>query len=95
MPAASTRLRFVETDLGCKECVQRVFASSSPQVDLVIHFAAVAFVGESVAQPLRYYHNVTGAHRAMQLPREKGGSAVTDTRPNAPATQPTPWSCWR
>ena len=29
------------------------------QVDAVIHFAAVAYVGESVADPLRYYQNVT------------------------------------
>lgn len=36
-----------------------MFATSSPPIDLVIHFAAVAFVGESVAQPLRYYSNVT------------------------------------
>ena len=61
VPGAANRLRFVEADLGCKDEVQGVFQSSSPQVDLVIHFAAVAFVGESVAQPLRYYHNVTGA----------------------------------
>jgi UDP-arabinose 4-epimerase len=39
--------------------VLRVFATSSPPVDLVIHFAAVAFVGESVSEPLRYYHNIT------------------------------------
>ncbi len=38
-----------------------MFASSSPPVDLVLHFAAVAFVGESVSQPLRYYHNITSA----------------------------------
>ena len=61
VPGAASRLRFVEADLGCKGDVQDVFRSSSPPVDLVIHFAAVAFVGESVAQPLRYYHNVTGA----------------------------------
>ena len=38
-----------------------MFSSSRPAVDLVIHFAAVAFVGESVAEPLRYYHNITSA----------------------------------
>lgn len=27
--------------------------------DAVIHFAAVAYVGESMAEPLRYYHNIT------------------------------------
>ena len=44
--------------------VARVFATSSPPVDLVIHFAAVAFVGESVSEPLRYYHNITSALHA-------------------------------
>jgi UDP-glucose 4-epimerase len=54
--------------------VARVFETSSPSVDLVIHFAAVAFVGESVADPLRYYHNITSASatrpamRAIHLP---------------------------
>ena len=59
VPDVNGRLRFVNADLGRKEQVERVFATSSPPVDLVIHFAAVAFVGESVAQPLRYYSNVT------------------------------------
>ena len=30
-----------------------------PQVDLVMHFAAIAFVGESVLYPLMYYQNIT------------------------------------
>ena len=28
-------------------------------MDAVIHFAAIAYVGESVANPLQYYHNIT------------------------------------
>lgn len=59
VPDVKGRLRFVEADLGRKEAVEHVFASSSPPVDLVIHFAAVAFVGESVAKPLMYYSNIT------------------------------------
>ena len=59
VPDVKSRLRFVEADLGRKEQVEHVFASSSPPVDLVIHFAAVAFVGESVAKPLLYYGNIT------------------------------------
>lgn len=39
--------------------VMALFARASPPFDVVIHFAAVAFVGESVAEPLRYYHNIT------------------------------------
>lgn len=67
VPAAHDRLRFVQADLGHKPSVQSVFSTSSPSIDLVIHFAAVAFVGESVAQPLRYYHNVTGTHTRTHL----------------------------
>jgi UDP-arabinose 4-epimerase len=40
VPAAGQRLRFVKADLGVKTEVARVFATSSPRVDLVIHFAA-------------------------------------------------------
>jgi UDP-arabinose 4-epimerase len=29
------------------------------KVDVVMHFAAVAYVGESVLYPLKYYHNIT------------------------------------
>ena len=37
--------------------VDRVFSNNA--IDVVMHFAAVAYVGESMAEPLRYYHNVT------------------------------------
>ena len=51
------KLRLVHGDLGVREDVQNAFAKY--QVDAVIHFAAIAYVGESVADPLRYYHNIT------------------------------------
>lgn len=59
VPAAASRLRFVLADLGRRSEVDAVFKTSDPAVDVVIHFAAVAFVGESVAHPLQYYHNIT------------------------------------
>ena len=37
--------------------VLRIFRNAN--FDAVIHFAAVAYVGESVAEPLRYYDNIT------------------------------------
>jgi UDP-arabinose 4-epimerase len=48
----------VDGDLGVRDDVERAFAPHP--VDVVIHFAAIAFVGESMAQPLQYYHNITG-----------------------------------
>mmetsp|Transcript_1293 Transcript_1293/g.2679 ORF Transcript_1293/g.2679 Transcript_1293/m.2679 type:complete len:401 (+) Transcript_1293:280-1482(+) len=51
------RFQFVEADLGNYQQVLRAFHESN--IDLVMHFAAVAYVGESVAEPLRYYDNIT------------------------------------
>jgi UDP-glucose 4-epimerase len=46
-------------DLLDSAALDKVFASG--KFDAVIHFAALKAVGESVSQPLRYYHNnVTG-----------------------------------
>jgi UDP-glucose 4-epimerase len=50
---------FRKVDILHREALSAVFAAGP--VDAVIHFAALKAVGESVAQPLRYYHNnVTG-----------------------------------
>ena len=56
--AANGQLSFERVDLGDKAEVCRVFREQ-PDIDLVMHFAAVAYVGESVADPTRYYHNIT------------------------------------
>lgn len=53
------KLDFYEIDLLDQSRVEAVFAESS--IDAVIHFAGLKAVGESVEQPLRYFHNnVTG-----------------------------------
>ncbi|MGC9356752.1 MAG: UDP-glucose 4-epimerase GalE [Anaerolineae bacterium] len=53
-------LAFHEVDLRDEEALDAVFASEAP-IDAVIHFAGLKAVGESVAMPLRYFHNnVTG-----------------------------------
>ena len=52
-------LRFVEGDLGERSVVQDALRNGPKKPDLVIHFAAVAYVGESVARPLQYYHNIS------------------------------------
>ena len=51
--------RVVEGDLGRVEDIERAFTGSNLGVDVVFHFAAIAYVGESMADPLRYYRNIT------------------------------------
>ncbi len=48
-------LEFHEIDLLDPESLDNVFNQSD--IDAVIHFAGLKAVGESVAEPLRYYHN--------------------------------------
>ncbi|WP_291988261.1 UDP-glucose 4-epimerase GalE [Candidatus Accumulibacter sp. ACC007] len=57
---AGQRPVFFEGDVRDRALLRRVFAASP--IDAVIHFAGLKAVGESVAQPLRYYDcNVGGA----------------------------------
>lgn len=51
------RLQFIYADLGDAASVNKIFTENA--FDAVMHFAAVAYVGESTAEPLRYYHNIT------------------------------------
>lgn len=51
---------FYEGDIRDRTLLQQIF--SQHQIESVIHFAALKAVGESVAQPLRYYdNNVSGS----------------------------------
>lgn len=47
--------KFIEADCCDKEAMRRVFESND--FDSVIHFAAYKAVGESVAEPAKYYRN--------------------------------------
>ncbi|MQL91858.1 hypothetical protein Taro_024477 [Colocasia esculenta] len=51
------RLQFIFADLGDSKAVNKIFSENA--FDAVMHFAAVAYVGESTLEPLRYYHNIT------------------------------------
>ncbi|XP_044479448.1 UDP-arabinose 4-epimerase 1-like isoform X2 [Mangifera indica] len=51
------RLQFIYADLGDVKAVNKIFSENA--FDAVIHFAAVAYVGESTLDPLKYYHNIT------------------------------------
>ncbi|MDB5887780.1 MAG: galE [Rhodocyclales bacterium] len=46
---------FHQIDVGDRDALTQVFQAH--QIDAVIHFAGLKAVGESVAQPLRYYAN--------------------------------------
>jgi UDP-glucose 4-epimerase len=50
---------FVEADIRDRAALDRIFGEH--RIDAVVHFAGLKAVGESVAEPLRYYeNNVTG-----------------------------------
>ncbi len=58
-PTAEGRLIFVRADLGDRDLIARLLIEH--RVTTVMHFAAMAYVGESVDMPLRYYRNNTAA----------------------------------
>jgi UDP-glucose 4-epimerase len=51
-------VEFHQVDILDREGLDRVFAESP--VEAVLHFAGLKAVGESVEQPLRYFHNNVG-----------------------------------
>lgn len=68
---AGKELDFHEVDILDKPALDAVFAAAP--VDAVIHFAALKAVAESVADPLRYYHNnVSGTLALCEVMRDHG-----------------------
>ena len=62
---------FVEGDIRDRAVLDRLFAEHA--VDAVLHFAGLKAVGESVAQPLRYYdNNVHGSQVLLQACADAG-----------------------
>ena len=53
--AVAPKISFYEGDIGDRELVKRVVREHD--IDAAIHFAAFAYVGESVNQPALYYEN--------------------------------------
>ncbi len=49
------KVKFYENDLLDRAAVEKIFEEN--KIDVVIHFAGLKAVGESVSIPLRYYHN--------------------------------------
>ena len=52
-------IRLHDINLGDPAAIDRVLAAEKP--DAVMHFAAYAYVGESVSNPLKYYQNNVAA----------------------------------
>lgn len=53
--AVDDRALFVKADLLDKNSLRQIFKENT--IEAVIHFAAFAYVGESVNSPQKYYHN--------------------------------------
>jgi UDP-glucose 4-epimerase len=75
-PGAEGRLQVIEGDIRRRADLERAFAagaSTGAGVDAVIHFAGLKAVGESVAEPLRYWDvNVSGSQRLLAAMRAHG-----------------------
>ena len=68
---AGRPLVFHRLDLLDQAALAAAFAAQP--IDAVIHFAALKAVGESMAQPLRYYHNnLTGTLHLLQCMQAAG-----------------------
>lgn len=53
--AVNPKIPFYEVDLGDPEAVGQILRDEN--IELVMHFAAFAYVGESVTEPRKYYEN--------------------------------------
>ncbi|MBP0979161.1 MAG: UDP-glucose 4-epimerase GalE, partial [Oscillospiraceae bacterium] len=49
------KIKFYNFDLRNKDLLKKVFKEN--KIDIVIHFAGLKAVGESVSEPIRYYNN--------------------------------------
>src|SRR5450830_939299 len=68
---AGKSFEFVEADIRDRAAMEAAFAAH--KVDAVIHFAGLKAVGESIAQPLRYYdNNVRGSLVLFETMAEAG-----------------------
>lgn len=63
--------RLVESDLLNPRDLERLFKQT--KFDLVMHFAAFCYVGESMTEPLKYYrNNVTGTVNLLSAMKDAG-----------------------
>ena len=64
-------IRLIEADLADREAAAAAFEGL--EIDAVVHFAGLKAVGESVAQPTRYYRvNIDSTLNLLDIMRERG-----------------------
>lgn len=69
--AVAPEVPFYEGDLGDRAAVAELLKQES--IEVVMHFAAFAYVGESVDDPLKYYdNNLARTIRLLQAMRDAG-----------------------
>ncbi len=69
--AVPAGVRLHEANLGDASALDRIFKQGG--VDLVMHFAAYCYVGESVTAPLKYYlNNVAATYTLLDAMRRHG-----------------------
>ena len=68
---AGKNFSFVQADVRDSAALDRIFAEH--RIDGVIHFAGLKAVGESVAQPLRYFDNNVGSTLALLQAMDRAG----------------------
>ena len=66
-----TRPKFYQADLLDKMALEKIFSEN--EFDVVMHFAGLKAVGESVAQPGRYYDNNLNSTLALTRAMDKAG----------------------
>ena len=68
-------VKFYEADLLDYDAIDKIFEEND--IDSVIHFAGLKAVGESVLQPLRYYHNnLTGTFNLCNVMQKHGTKRI-------------------
>ena len=94
---AGRSMTFTDVDIRDRDELRRVFADG-PGIDAVVHFAGLKAVGESVAQPLRYYdNNLAGTVALVDVMQEHGvrdlvfssSATVYGDPPEVPITEGT------
>ncbi len=63
--------QFIDGDINDEKIIEKVFAEN--KIDVVMHFAALKSVAESVAKPLTYYqNNVSATLKLLQAMKKYG-----------------------
>ena len=82
-------VHFVEADIGDREAVAALLRQHA--IEVVMHFAALAEVGESVREPLRYYrNNLAGTLSLLEAMAAPGVGRLIFSSTCATYGEPTP-----